>query len=65
MSSSVGLARAWICGVSKSSAKMKVFAAEVVRTTRSAAARGELADLLRARKGCYVVSDGGMCCDVY
>lgn len=34
-----------------SSVKMKVFAAEVARVMRSIAARGEEADLERARKG--------------
>lgn len=45
--------RAWICGVDRSSAKMKVFGAEVARWTRSAAARGEVADLVSARKGFF------------
>lgn len=44
-------ARAWICGVWSSSVKMKVFGAEVARVTRSAAARGEVADFESARKG--------------
>jgi hypothetical protein len=35
-----------------SSVKMKVFAADVARVIRSIAARGEEADLERARKGC-------------
>ena len=39
-------------GVSRSSAKMKMLGAEVARVMRSAAARGEVADLERARKGC-------------
>jgi hypothetical protein len=46
--------RAWICGVERSSAKMKVFGAEVARWIRSAAARGEEADLVSARKGFFV-----------
>jgi len=46
------LARDWIWGAWRSSAKMKVFGAEVARVMRSAAARGEEADLVRARKGC-------------
>ena len=36
----------------RSSEKMKVLGAEVARTTRSAAARGEEADLVSARNGC-------------
>jgi len=40
--------------VERSSAKMKVLGAEVARVTRSEAARGEVADLVRARKGCEV-----------
>ncbi len=40
-----------ICGDCSSSAKMYVLAAEVARVTRSAAARGDVADLVRARKG--------------
>lgn len=44
-------ARACICGVWRSSVKMKVFGAEVARVTRSAAARGEVADFESARKG--------------
>lgn len=38
-------------GVCNSSAKTYVFGAEVACAIRSAAARGEVADLLRARKG--------------
>jgi len=38
-------------GVCKSSAKTYVFGAEVAWVTRSAAARGEFADLESARKG--------------
>ena len=45
------LERAWTWGVWRSSAKTKVFGAEVARVTRSAAARGEVADLERARNG--------------
>ena len=41
----------WILGVCKSSAKTYVFGAEVAWVTRSAAARGEFADLESARKG--------------
>ena len=40
-----------IWGAWRSSAKMNVFGAEVARVMRSAAARGEVADLVRARKG--------------
>jgi uncharacterized membrane protein len=55
-----GLAvRAWTCGVWRSSVKMKVFGAEVARVTRSAAARGEVADFESARKG-Y----GNVCIDM-
>jgi hypothetical protein len=43
--------RAWIWGVERSSAKMKVFGAEVALVMRSAAARGEDADFVSARKG--------------
>lgn len=46
---------AWICGVWSSSAKTKVFGAEVARVMRSAAARGDVADLERARNGYYDV----------
>lgn len=41
----------WMLGVWRSSAKTKVFGAEVACVTRSLAARGEVAVLLRARKG--------------
>lgn len=44
-----------MAGVWRSSVKRKVFWAEVARVTRSAAARGDVADLERARKG-YRVS---------
>jgi hypothetical protein len=47
------LARDWICGAESSSAKMKVLGAVVARVMRSAAARGEEADLVSARKGYY------------
>lgn len=40
-----------MAGVSRSSAKRKVFGADVARVTRSTAARGELAVLESARKG--------------
>ena len=40
-----------IWGVERSSAKMKVLGAEVALVMRSAAARGEEADFVRARKG--------------
>lgn len=43
--------RAWIWGFSRSSANTKVPGAEVARLMRSAAARGDVADLLRIRKG--------------
>lgn len=43
------LERDWICGVVRSSAKTKVWGCEVARVIRSAAARGEVADLERAR----------------
>lgn len=36
----------------RSSVKMNVLGAEVARWIRSAAARGEVADLVSARKGC-------------
>lgn len=39
-------------GALSSSVNMYVFGAEVARLMRSAAARGEVADLVRARKGC-------------
>lgn len=44
-------ARDWMAGVSRSSAKRKVFGAEVARVTRSTAARGDEADLESARNG--------------
>ena len=40
---------------------MKVLGAEVARLMRSMAARGEEADLVRARKGRRDVSGGGIC----
>ena len=43
--------RAWICGDCSSSVNIKVPWADVARSTRSAAARGEVADLERARNG--------------
>jgi hypothetical protein len=43
--------RVWICGAPRSSLKMKVLGAEVARMMRSAAARGEEADLVSAKKG--------------
>lgn len=43
-------------GVCSSSAKTYVFGALVACTTRSEAARGDVADLLRARKGSSALS---------
>lgn len=47
-------------GVSRSSMKRKVFGAEVACFTRSAAARGELADLERRMNGSRALS--AFCC---
>jgi hypothetical protein len=44
--------RDWIWGVERSSLKTKVLGALVAWVMRDAAARGEEADLVRARKGC-------------
>ncbi len=38
--------------------KMKVLGAEVARVMRSTAARGDEADLVRARKGCMMLDMG-------
>ena len=61
--------RAWILAAWRSSAKMKVLGALVALSIRFAAARGELAVLVRARKGCegFGVSRCGyiLGCDVY
>jgi hypothetical protein len=43
--------RDWICGVQSNSLKMNVLGKEVARIIKSAAARGDVADLERARKG--------------
>lgn len=43
--------RAAMGGVWRSSAKTKVFGDDVARAMRSAAARGEVADFERAKKG--------------
>ena len=40
-----------MAGVERSSVNMKVFGAEVARVMRSAAARGDVADLERTRNG--------------
>lgn len=45
------MARAWIWDAARSSAKTKVFGAEVAREIRSAAALGDEADFVSARKG--------------
>lgn len=45
--------RDWICGVERSSAKMKVWGCDVARAIRSAAAREEVADLVRAMNCCW------------
>lgn len=52
--------RAWIWGVCRSSVKTKVSGFDVARVMRSEAARGELADLARARKGCILISVHGL-----
>ena len=46
--SSDAVRRDWMFGVCKSSAKMYAFGAEVARVTKSAAARGDVADLERS-----------------
>lgn len=45
------LERDWICGVESSSAKINVLGEDVARVIRSAAARGDEAVLVSARKG--------------
>jgi hypothetical protein len=52
------LVRAWMLGERSSSVKMKVLAAEVARVMRSTAARGDEADLVRARKGWMMLVSG-------
>jgi hypothetical protein len=48
--------RFWMLGVCSSSAKTYVFGALVACEIKSDAARGEVADLLRARKGSSALS---------
>ncbi len=51
-SSGCEAATVWICGDCRSSVNIYVLGAEVARSMRSAAARGEVADLERAMNGC-------------